>query len=149
MDLLLSIVRDTPNVITSPMVFNDIRNLRYNNGKIEASEKTHDDSIMSYLITRWAIAYTPWFRNKKFIGGALTQNLLLEGSKIYSGLELDISGFNGILSLDTPMGQVRRVNNVSKTINSTNYAEDTEKREQDLNKNKNRARFSGFLKERY
>jgi len=59
MDLLTSIVRDTPHVLTSPLVFNDVRNLIYHNGKIQASEKKHDDSIMSYLITRWAKVYTP------------------------------------------------------------------------------------------
>ena len=52
MDMLKTIVRDTPHVITSPLVFNDIRNLIYKNGRIEASGKMHDDSIMSYLITR-------------------------------------------------------------------------------------------------
>jgi len=52
MDLLISIARDTPHVLTSPMIFNDIRNLRYHNGRIQAADRTHDDSIMSYLIAR-------------------------------------------------------------------------------------------------
>jgi len=52
MDLLLTIVRDTPQVLTSPLVFNDIRNLKKHNNKIQAGKGQHDDNIMSYLITR-------------------------------------------------------------------------------------------------
>jgi len=146
MDLLISIARDTPQIITSPLVFNDIRNLRYHNGKIQAAEKMHDDSIMSYLITRWAIAYTPYFRGKKFIGGMLTKNILEEGSRILTGLDLKMGGFGSMLAMDNPVG---RTNAKSKEISSTVYAEEAEKREKDLNKNKNRARFAGFMEERY
>lgn len=144
MDLLTTIVRDTPQVITSPLVFNDIRNLRHHNGKIQAAEKMHDDSIMSYLITRWAIAYTPWFKGKKFVGGFLTRDLLAEGSHSY-GFDRKTSGFGGMLSLDSPLGQV---NTENKVINSTKYAENAEKQESS-NINKNRKRFSGFIEERY
>jgi hypothetical protein len=146
MDLLISIVKDTPQLITSPMVFNDIRNLRYHNGRIQAAEKMHDDSIMSYLITRWVFAYTPYFRNKKFKGGFLTKDLLVEGSKVYSGIDVQSDGFNNMLSIGNPVASISRN---SKTISSTEYAVDAEKKIKDVESNKKRNRFSLFMEERY
>lgn len=142
MDLLLTIVRDTPQVLTSPLVFNDIRNLEVRNGKIQATGNLHDDSIMSYLITRWAIAYTPYFKGKKFKGGFLTKNLLAEGSQIYHGIDLQTSGFGDMLSFDNPLS---RVNKKDKSINTTEYAERADKEAKDVEKNIKRNRFSNFM----
>ena len=146
MDMLKTIVRDTPHVITSPLVFNDIRNLIYKNGRIEASGKMHDDSIMSYLITRWAIAYTPYFKNKKFVGGHLTKNLLTGGSQIAMGLEYQSSGFTNILSIDGMSSGTS--GNVGKSISSEAYGEIANKKaiaNESAEKNKSRARFAGFI----
>jgi hypothetical protein len=142
MDLLLTIVRDTPQVITSPLVFNDIRNLENHNGKIQASNGLHDDSVMSYLITRWAIAYTPYFKGKKFRGGMLTKDILTEGTKIYHGLDLQASGFGNMLGMDSP---ITRTNIEDKTINNLEYAEKAQLEQKDPDKNVKRNRFSTFM----
>jgi len=142
MDLLLAIVRDTPQVITSPLVFNDIRNLEKHNGKIQATKGLHDDSIMSYLITRWAIAYSPYFKGKKFRGGMLTKDILTEGTQIHHGLDLQTSGFGNMLGMDSP---IVRLNSESKSINTTEYAERAKQEQQDPDKNIKRNRFSSFM----
>jgi hypothetical protein len=145
MDLLMTIVRDTPHVLSSSLVFNDVRNLVYKNGKIEASERKHDDSIMSYLIARWAIVYSPWFKSKKFIGGFLTRDLLTQGSKSYAGIESQTNSFGNILSMENVTGVVRSGN---KGISSTSYADEAERKEKNKSKDdKNKARFSIFLGE--
>jgi hypothetical protein len=145
MDMLMSIVRETPHLITSPLVFNDIRNLEIRNGKIQAIKGLHDDSIMSYLITRWAIAYTPYFKNKKIIGGMLTKDILTEGTKTYSGMDLQTSGFNSVLAMDSP---IARVGGRNKQINTTGYAKEAEERQQqqqDPEQDTRRKKFSNFL----
>ena len=143
MDLLLTIVRDTPQVLTSPLVFNDIRNLEVHNGKIQATGNLHDDSIMSYLIARWAIAYTPpYFKGKKFKGGILTKDLLTEGSKIYHGIDLQTSGFGKMLSLITRCQE--QIEKTSLLIRLNTRREQTKKKKE-VEKNIKRNRFSNFM----
>lgn len=141
MDLMLTIVRDTPHIITSPHVFNDLRNLQYHRGKIQAINKTHDDSIMSYLITRWAIAYGKYFKGKRMVGGELTRNLLVEGSQVLPSHIEEAGNFYGILSLsDNPV-----VSGLSgKTISSHEYAKREEEKEKEES-NKRRKRFLNLM----
>lgn len=58
MDLLIVIVQDHKDRLTSKFVLDDILALvRTKNGKIEAGPGAHDDSIMSYLITMYVYHY--------------------------------------------------------------------------------------------
>ena len=126
MDLLRTIVRDTPYVITSPLVYKDIKNLQYVNGVIKAAPGLHDDSLMAYIITRWAVAYTNYFKNKKFIGGTLTKELLATGSLIYDPMGQRHSGFHGTMTSGTTGLSPLATN--SKSISSISYGEEAERK---------------------
>ena len=55
-DLLPSIINEETECITSPLLYEDIKNLiQLPNQKIQAAEGFHDDVLMSYLIVRYAI----------------------------------------------------------------------------------------------
>ena len=57
-DLLQGIVDEEAEVFTSPNLYEDTKNLiTLPNNRLEAAPGFHDDSLMSYLIARWAIYY--------------------------------------------------------------------------------------------
>jgi hypothetical protein len=69
-DLLRHIVNEQPECITSPNIFEDIKNLEIKKtGKVEHREGEHDDSLFSYLIIRYAIAYGTNIANFIYIEG--------------------------------------------------------------------------------
>lgn len=146
MDLLRTIVRDTPYVITSPLVYKDIKNLQYVNGVIKAAPGLHDDSLMAYIIARWAIAYTNYFKNKKFIGGTLTKDILATGSLVYDPMGQRHSGFHETMTSGTSGLSPLATN--SKSISSIGYGEEAErkaKEEADKNKQTNRNKFRNLM----
>ena len=64
-DMLPEIVETEYDKFVSPNVYNDLASLeRKRNGKIEHSSSGHDDSLMAYLIFRWAVFYGKCFRDK-------------------------------------------------------------------------------------
>jgi len=68
-DLLPNIVHEEAASIVSPRLAEDIANLvELPNGRIEADEDAHDDNIMSYLIFRWAVYYSEFFKQRFGIG---------------------------------------------------------------------------------
>ena len=64
-DMLPEIVETEYDKFVSPNVYKDLCGLeRKKTGKIEHSESQHDDSLMAYLIFRWAVFYGKCFRDK-------------------------------------------------------------------------------------
>lgn len=64
-ELLPEIVDGEYDKIVSPRLYEDIAGLeRKRNGKIEHSNASHDDSLMSYLIFRYALHYGHSLKNK-------------------------------------------------------------------------------------
>lgn len=64
-DLLPNIVKTEFMSIRSPKLRDDIANLvELPNGRIEAAQGMHDDNLMSYLIFRWAVYYSDFFKNR-------------------------------------------------------------------------------------
>lgn len=65
MDLLFDIVNNEYDKIVSPNIYSNLVTLeKKRNGKIEARNGKHDDSLMSYLIFRWAVFYGTCFRDR-------------------------------------------------------------------------------------
>lgn len=63
-EMLPSIVDEEPEIFVSEDFYSEIKNLiRNKHNKIEARIGFHDDIIMSYLITRYALAYGSCFKN--------------------------------------------------------------------------------------
>lgn len=64
-DMLPGIVDDETECISSPLLYEDIKNLIVlPNGRIEADQGFHDDILMSYLIIRYAIYYGKYLQQK-------------------------------------------------------------------------------------
>ena len=64
-DLLPEIVETEYDKFVSPNIYRDISNLeKKKTGKIEHSSSGHDDSIMAYLIFRFAVFYGKCFRDR-------------------------------------------------------------------------------------
>lgn len=64
-DMLPELVETEYDKFVSPNVFKDLSTLeRKKTGKIEHSTSGHDDSLMAYLIFRWAVFYGKCFRDK-------------------------------------------------------------------------------------
>ena len=64
LDLLPEIVETEYDKFVSPHVYRDISTLeKKKTGKIEHSASGHDDSLMAYLIFRWAVYYGKCFRD--------------------------------------------------------------------------------------
>jgi len=64
-ELLPDIVDNEYEKIVSPFLYEDIAGLeRKRNGKIEHSDTSHDDNLMSYLIFRYALHYGKSLKNK-------------------------------------------------------------------------------------
>lgn len=65
LDLLPEIVDMEYDKFVSPNIYHDLSTLeKKKTGKIEHSESGHDDSLMAYLIFRWAVFYGKCFRDK-------------------------------------------------------------------------------------
>jgi len=63
-DMLPEIVETEYDKFISPNLYKDIASLeKKKNGKIEHSSNGHDDSLMAYLIFRWAVYYGTCFKN--------------------------------------------------------------------------------------
>jgi hypothetical protein len=63
--ILRDIVDTTPEAIVSPELYSELRTLQVKkNGRVEALSSAHDDLIMSYLISRYAILYGECFKQK-------------------------------------------------------------------------------------
>lgn len=62
--ILMTIVDEEPNVFVSNYFYDEVRNLTRNGTKIEARLGFHDDIIMSYLITRYALIYGKCFQER-------------------------------------------------------------------------------------
>ena len=64
-DMLPGIVDEETECISSPLLYEDIKNLIVlPNGRIEAEEGFHDDVLMSYLIVRYAIYYGKYLQQR-------------------------------------------------------------------------------------
>ena len=64
-DLLPEIVETEYDKFVSPNIYENLVTLeRKKTGKIEHSSTGHDDSLMAYLIFRWAVYYGKCFRDK-------------------------------------------------------------------------------------
>lgn len=58
-EIVSELVTKTPSAVAYPELYTDIRALEYkSNGKIEHQSGMHDDTLMSYLMVRYAFAYT-------------------------------------------------------------------------------------------
>lgn len=58
MDILVELVNDTPQILAYPDLYDDLRGLIYNKrGKIEHEQGMHDDTLMAYLVLRYAVQY--------------------------------------------------------------------------------------------
>lgn len=65
LDMLPEIVDTEYDKFVSPNIFDNLATLeRKKTGKIEHSSSGHDDSLMAYLIFRWAVFYGKCFRDK-------------------------------------------------------------------------------------
>jgi hypothetical protein len=105
-ELLPDIVDNEYDKIVSPYLYEDIAGLeRKRNGKIEHSETSHDDNLMSYLIFRYALHYGKSLKNKFGINAipskgnvkvvSSTQNMRRIETLINQAASLDsISNFN-------------------------------------------------------
>jgi hypothetical protein len=75
---LQSIVDDTPHLIISEAIYNDIKTLSFTKtGKIEHSRTNHDDCLMAYLMVRYTMEYSrtihKFLRNNKTISKNVNQ----------------------------------------------------------------------------
>ena len=65
LDMLQEMVETEYDKFISPNVYNNLATLeKKKTGKIEHSASGHDDSLMAYLIFRWAVYYGKCFRDK-------------------------------------------------------------------------------------
>lgn len=65
MDLLFDIIQNEYDKVATDNFYKEIATLeRKRNGRIEAATGKHDDSIMSYLIFRWAVFYGTCYRDR-------------------------------------------------------------------------------------
>jgi hypothetical protein len=75
MTLLPDIVENEADKLVSPHIQQDIRGIqRKKNGRIEHYDGGHDDSLMAYLIFRYAVFYGTCFRDKFGISPIPTKN---------------------------------------------------------------------------
>ena len=63
-EILNDIVTNEPEKIISPDFYSEIKTLQYHKGKIQAMNMMHDDIVMAYLITRYALIYEKCFRTR-------------------------------------------------------------------------------------
>lgn len=65
LDMLPEIVETEYDKFISPNIYDDLATLeRKKTGKIEHSSSGHDDTLMAYLIFRWAVFYGKCFRDR-------------------------------------------------------------------------------------
>lgn len=64
MEMLESIVHNSPEHVAFPELYNEIRFLELKNGRIDHSAATHDDCVMSYLGVLWIVRYGTGLKGK-------------------------------------------------------------------------------------
>lgn len=65
LDMLPEIVDTEYDKFVSPNIYDDLSTLeRKKTGKVEHSSSGHDDTLMAYLIFRWAVFYGKCFRDR-------------------------------------------------------------------------------------
>lgn len=109
---LITIVNEEPYVFQSKQFYEELRTLtRDKNDKIAAAYGFHDDIIMAYLITRYALSFGTWFQTKQNISSIPTpSNVKQDGSGNFS-----VAAFTGL---------VQQANSISSSSNSqTEYDE--------------------------
>ena len=57
---LNEVITNNPELINVEVLFKDIRGLENHNGKVEHSSSTHDDTLLSWLIFRYATRQLTW-----------------------------------------------------------------------------------------
>jgi hypothetical protein len=99
-DLLPRLVDEEPHIFKSPHIYSDLRNLiQDSRGRIDHRKGTHDDSLMSYLLFRYALHAGKTLSTKFMINKIpSTSNSSVKGNQlddIYLGNVLrTISAFN-------------------------------------------------------
>ena len=94
--LLMNIVDEEPEVFVSQEFYDEVRNLARNkNGKIEARQGLHDDIVMAYLVTRYALVFGKCFQEIFHI------NMLPSPSnaRTEGGSSKMLNAFNNILTM--------------------------------------------------
>lgn len=64
MEMLESIVHNSPEHVAFPELYNEIRFLELKNGRIDHNTATHDDCTMSYLGVLWIVRYGTGLKGK-------------------------------------------------------------------------------------
>lgn len=64
MEMLESIVHNSPEHVAFPELYNEIRFLELKNGRIDHSAATHDDCVMSYMGVLWIVRYGTGLKGK-------------------------------------------------------------------------------------
>lgn len=113
--LLMQIVDEEPEVFVSDLFYNEVRNLEIKKNKIQARLNFHDDIVMSYLITRYALVYGKCFQEKFHINKVpSSSNARLsesEMSKTLFNFGNMINNFNNYeSSYDTVTEQIKDMN---------------------------------------
>jgi hypothetical protein len=94
-ELLPEIVENEYDKIVSPRLYEDIAGLeRKKNGKVEHSNTTHDDTLMAYLIFRYALHYGKSMKDRFKINAIPTQSNI----KVVSS-ERDIERIEKLLTI--------------------------------------------------
>lgn len=124
-EMLPAIVEDEPENFISEDFYNELKNLyRNKQGKVEARPGFHDDIIMSYLVTRFSLAYGKCFRDRFNIMSIPTKANIHNGSSNGSML----TSFGNIIdqanTLDTSLDNSTMFDNLNqyyKEDNLENY----------------------------
>lgn len=64
MEMLESIVHNSPAHLGFPEIYDELKFLELRNGRIDHGSASHDDSIMSYLGALWVVRYGTGLKNK-------------------------------------------------------------------------------------
>lgn len=64
MEMLESIVHNSPTHVAFPELYEEIRHLELKNGRIDHSSATHDDCTMAYMGALWVVRYGTGLKNK-------------------------------------------------------------------------------------
>ncbi len=91
-EMLPTIVDEEPEVFVSDDFYDEVKNLvRNKKGKVEARVGCHDDIVMSYLITRYALVYGKCFSERFHIASIATPNNVKNGGYTETALLRDFS----------------------------------------------------------
>lgn len=64
MEMLESIVHNSPSHVAFPELYEEIRHLELKNGRIDHNSATHDDCTMAYMGALWVVRYGTGLKNK-------------------------------------------------------------------------------------